>query len=132
MKRYCKNCEKVTPHRQKGLRSPVDVCNDCDTTNSTYTLIKSNGETHRAEQLKFVEWEGEELGSRGKKLHTSPGVGFSVILNPQYGPSYTWLTTPIVDIIVMEEEYLKFNTKNSSYELFGPISIYDEAVGNPI
>jgi len=132
MKRYCKNCEKVTPHRQKGLRSPVDVCNECDTTNSTYTLIKSNGETHRASQMKFVEWESEELGSRGKKLHDFPKAGLSVLLDPQYGASFTWLTTPIVEIAELKEEYLKFKTQNSSYELFGPISIYDEAQGNPI
>ena len=87
---------------------------------------------HRADQVKFVEWAGEELGSRGKKLHEFPKVGFSIILDPQYGARFTWLTTPIVEIIELKEEYLKFETQNSSYELFGPINIYDEAQGNPI
>ena len=132
MERYCKECEKQTSHRQKGLRPPVDVCDTCDVTNSTYTLIKSNGEMHRAAQVKFVEWASEELGSRAEKLHESPKVGFSVLLDPQYGHSFTWLTTPVVEIVEMKEEYLKFNTQNSSYELFGPINMYEEAKGDPI
>lgn len=142
MERYCRDCEKQTSHRRKGLRSPVDVCNECDSTNSTYTLIKNNGEMydtsfnygemHRAEQVKFVEWEGEELGSRGKKLHDFPKAGFSVLLDPQYGPSFTWLTTPIAEIVELKEEYLKFTTQNSSYELFGPINLYEEPEGNPV
>ena len=132
MERYCRDCEKQTSHRQKGLRPSVDVCDDCDTINSTYTLVKSNGEMHRAEQVKFIEWEGVELGSRGKKSHSFPKVGFSIVLDPQWAPSYTWLTTPIVEIVEMEEEYLKFKTQNSSYELFGPIKMYEEANGNPV
>lgn len=132
MKRFCKDCQGQTSHRQKGLRPPVDVCNECDSTNSTYTLIKSNGETHRADQAKFVEWAGEELGSRGKKLHEFPKIGFSVLLDPQWGPSFTWLTTPIVEIVELKEDYFKFTTKNSSYELFGPIALYEEPQGDPV
>ena len=81
-------------------------------------LIKSNGETHHAKQVQFVEWSGEELGSRGKKLHDEPQIGFSCIMDPQYGYSYTWLTTPITEIVEEREGYIKFNTQNSNYELF--------------
>jgi hypothetical protein len=132
MKRYCNTCEKLTSHRQKGLRSPVDVCNKCDSTNSTYSLIKSDGTIHRAEKIKFIEWEGEELGSRGKQAHDFPKIGYSIVLDPQWAPNFTWLTTQITEIIELKEEYLKFKTQNSEYELFGPIKIYDDATGTPI
>ena len=132
MKMYCKDCKKQTSHRQKGLRPPVNVCNECDVINSNYSLKKSDGTIHRADQVKFVEWSGEELGSRGKKLHDFPRVGYSVVLDPQWAPSFTWLTTAIIEIVELKEEYLKFTTKNSSYELFGPIALYDEAEGSPV
>ena len=132
MKRYCNTCEKTTSHRQKGVRRPSNVCNECDSINSTYSLIKSDGQMHRAETVKFIEWEGEELGSRGKAAHPFPKVGRSVILDPQYSPNFTWLTTPITEILDLQDEYLKFKTKNSEYELFGPIERYEEAAGDPI
>lgn len=128
MKIYCRSCERVTKHQQKGLRNPVNVCNKCDTTNMSVRLIKSNGETHLAQQVQFVEWSGEELGSRGKKLHDNPQVGFSCILDPQYGYSYTWLTTPITEIISdvtdNNQRTITFQTKNSKYILY----VYDTKI----
>ena len=121
MKTYCRSCHKVTKHREKGLRKPVLVCNKCDTTNMYVTLIKSNGEIHYGTQYKFVEWSGEELGSRAKILHDEPQVGYSCIIDPQYTYQYTWLTTPITEIlnigIGLECTTYKFKTKNSEYTL---------------
>ena len=117
MKIYCRHCEKVTKHRQKGLRNPSNVCNKCNITNMPVTLIKSNGETHYGTQYKFVEWSGEELGSRAKKLHDEPQIGYSVIIDPQYEHQYTWLTTPITEIISNIKQEIKFKTKNSEYTL---------------
>jgi hypothetical protein len=122
MKAYCRNCQKVTPHRQKGARNPVNVCNICDITNMPITLIKSNGETHFAKQVKFVEWSAPELGSRGKELHCDPQVGFSCLLDDHYGYQYTWLTTEITEIESdTTDEHIRcisFKTKNSSYKLY--------------
>ena len=122
MKIYCRYCLKITKHRQKGLRSPVNVCNKCNITNMSIRLVKSNGETHYAQQVQFVEWSGEELGSRGKKLHDEPQVGFSCMLDPQYGYSYTWLTTSITEIISDKTDdgirVIEFQTKNSKYNLY--------------
>jgi hypothetical protein len=122
MKIYCKLCNKVTKHRQKGLRTPVNVCNKCNTTNMSITLVKSNGEKHYASQVQFVEWSGEELGSRGKKLYDDPQIGFSCIMDPQYGYQYTWLTTPIVEIVSdttsKNQRTIIFKTNNSEYTLY--------------
>ena len=40
-------------------------------------------------------------------MHEFPKVGFSIILDPQYGASFTWLTTQITEVIELKEEYLK-------------------------
>lgn len=134
MKIYCRSCEQVTEHRQKGLRNPVNVCNKCDITNMPIRLIKSNGETHHAKQVQFVEWSGEELGSRGKKLHDEPQVGFSCLLDPQYGYSFTWLTTPITEIISDESSKdtrtIVFRTKNSDYTLYIPAVTQQDTENN--
>jgi hypothetical protein len=121
LKIYCKDCDSITKHRQKGLRETLSICNTCDATNSPITIVKSNGETHRGTQVKFVEFEGDEIGSRAKQLHEEPQVGFSVILDPQYA-SYTWLTTPIKEIESDVEmgsfRCITFKTKNSDYKLY--------------
>ena len=122
MKIYCRSCLKVTKHRQKGLRNPVNVCNKCDISNMPVRLVKSNGETHLGREVKFVEWKGEELGSLAKELHEQPQTGFSCLIDPQYGYSYTWLTTPIEEIVsdTKHEDVrtIEFQTKNSSYILY--------------
>jgi hypothetical protein len=85
------------------------------------TIEKDNGETHHGAQVKFVEWNGEELGSRVKQLHEEPQVGFSVMLDPQYF-SYTWLTTPIKeiesDVEMGDFRCITFKTQNSNYKLY--------------
>lgn len=121
MKMYCRTCESITKHREKGVRERVLVCNKCNITNMPVTLIKSDGETHHGTQYKFVEWSGEELGSRYKQFHNEPQVGFSVIIDPQYTFQYTWLTTPITEILNIgvgkDCTTYKFKTKNSEYTL---------------
>jgi hypothetical protein len=118
---YCSDCNAITEHRQKGLRDTVNICNVCDTTNSVVSIVKSTGEIKRGTLVKFVEFEGDEIGSRAKQLHDEPQVGFSVVIDPQYA-SYTWLTTPIKEI---ESDTtngcirsIAFKTQNSKYTLY--------------
>jgi hypothetical protein len=122
LKIYCKDCKIVTEHRVKGARERVLVCNICNSTNMPVTLVKSNGEIHHGTQVKFIEWQGEELGSRAKKLHEEPQVGYSVIIDPQYRTQYTWLTTPIVeiesDVETETSRCITLKTKNSEYKLY--------------
>ena len=122
MKVYCRQCQKATPHRQKGLRPPVNVCNKCDIINTNIMLVREHdGLTKRGDQVKFVEWSADELGSKGKQLHDEPQVGFSVIIDPHYF-SYTWLTTTITeiesDVEMGDHRCITFKTKNSSYKLY--------------
>ena len=44
-------------------------------------------------------------------------VNRSLLMSP-FGPSFTWQTTPVTEIVEQRENYIKFNTENSVYELF--------------
>ena len=35
-----------------------------------------------------------------------------------FGPSFTWQTTLVTEIVEQKEDYIKFRTENSDYELF--------------
>jgi len=62
--------------------------------------------------VKFVEWDED---GRFSNSFDEPGIGRSLILDPQY-VSYTWLTTEITSF-TNEDGVLKFSTKNSNYIL---------------
>jgi len=83
----------------------------------SYELIRKRDQLIlKGSRVKYVEWNED---GTFKEAHLEPLVGRSVIVNPQY-LNYTWLTTPITEIIEESEEgtYLKFKTENSDYELF--------------
>jgi hypothetical protein len=67
------------------------------------------------DQVGWIEW-GEN--GRYKQLHEEPAVGRSLILDPRSAPFYTWMTTTVTEIIQQSENYLKFKTGNSTYELW--------------
>lgn len=60
--------------------------------------------------VQFVEFDDNGFG---KKLHSNPEVGFSCIVNPHFGISYTWMTSVIIEVISDTE----FKTKNSHYKI---------------
>jgi hypothetical protein len=80
-----------------------------------YKLVReSDGLTHHAREMGWIEW-GDD--SRFKEKHNEPAIGRSCILDPQR-ISFTWLTTSVTEIVEQREDYIKFNTRNSVYELF--------------
>ena len=87
--------------------------------NMKYKLVRErDGLTHYGREMGWVEW-GDD--SRFKELHNKPQVGLSCILDP-HRFSFTWCTTIVTEIIEQKENYIKFNTKNSVYELYENIS----------
>ena len=73
-----------------------------------------DGLTKHGREIGWVEWKPD--GTFGK-LHDKPAVGLSCILDP-HRMSFTWLTTDITNILEEREDYVKFSTLNSIYELF--------------
>jgi hypothetical protein len=78
-----------------------------------YTLKRLNdGLTHTGYKVQYVEWNEDETA---KESYDNIQVGRSLILDPRF--NYTWLTTVITEIVEQREGYIKFATKNSTYEL---------------
>ena len=79
-----------------------------------YTLKRLNdGLTKTGSKVQYVEWD--ENTSEDNLLHDDIKVNRSLILNP--GTNFTWLTTIITEIVEQKPGYIKFQTKNSTYEL---------------
>jgi len=83
--------------------------------NAKYKLVRErDGLTHYGREMGWIEW-GED--SRFKEKYDEPAVGRSCILDP-HRISFTWLTTTVTEIVEEREDYIKFNTHNSVYELW--------------
>ena len=80
-----------------------------------YKLTReSDGLTKISEEVKWFEWG---LDEKFESIHEDPAIGRSLIMSP-FNEFFTWQTTAITKILEQNEEYLKFKTENSTYELF--------------
>ena len=80
-----------------------------------YKLVRElDGLTKYGREIGWIEFH--ENGTF-KEKHDEPAIGRSFILDP-HRFSFTWLTTSVTEIVEQREDYIKFNTRNSVYELF--------------
>ena len=80
-----------------------------------YKLVRDrDGLTKTSEKIKWLEF-----GENGRYKADFPdiAVGRSLLMSP-FGPSFTWQTTPVTEIVTQKDFYIKFKTENSLYELF--------------
>ena len=78
-----------------------------------YSVVRvDDGKCFEVANVKWVKWKKD---GRFDKLYARPQVGFSCILDPQYTPSYTWLTTTIESFEKVSNHEIRFKTKNSTY-----------------
>jgi len=52
-----------------------------------------------------------------KAKHDEPAIGRSLLMSP-FNQFFSWQTTVITEIVEQREDYIKFRTENSNYELF--------------
>lgn len=71
-----------------------------------------DGLTKTGSRVQYIEW-GET--TEDNTTHDDIKVGRSLMLEPRM--QFTWLTTTITEIIEQRPGYIKFQTKNSTYEL---------------
>jgi hypothetical protein len=80
-----------------------------------YKLVRERDQlTKTSRDVKWLEF-GED--GRYKADFSQIAVGRSLLMSP-FGPSFTWQTTPVVEIVEKRHKYIKFKTENSNYELF--------------
>ena len=80
-----------------------------------YKLVRErDGLTKTSRDVKWLEFDKD---GKYKADFPQVAVGRSLLMSP-FGPSFTWQTTIVNEIVEQREDYLKFNTENSVYELF--------------
>ena len=80
-----------------------------------YKLVRERDQlTKTSRDVKWLEF-GED--GRYKADFSQIAVGRSLLMSP-FGPSFTWQTTLVTEIVEKRHKYIKFKTENSNYELF--------------
>jgi hypothetical protein len=83
--------------------------------NAKYKLVRErDGLTKYGQEMGWIEFNED---STFKEKHDEPAIGRSLMLDP-HRFSFTWLTTSATEIVEQREDYIKFKTRNSNYELW--------------
>ena len=72
-----------------------------------------DGLTKQSKGIKWIEWNEDRTF---KADFQEPAPDRSLLMSP-FNSSFTWQTTTVTEIIEQREDYLKFKTGNSTYEL---------------
>lgn len=80
-----------------------------------YRLVRERDQLTKTSR--DVKWLVFDENGKYKEDFENIAVGRSLLMSP-FGPSFTWQTTPVTEIVEQREDYIKFNTENSTYELF--------------
>lgn len=73
-----------------------------------------DGLTNQSKDIKWIEWNEE---GRYKADHKEPAVGRALLMSP-FNDFFTWMTTDVTEIVEERDDYIKFKTRNSNYELW--------------
>jgi hypothetical protein len=80
-----------------------------------YRLVRErDGLTKQSEDIMWLEFGDDGFF---KEKHTEPAIGRSLLMSP-FNNFFTWQTTVVTEIVEQKEDYIKFKTENSNYELF--------------
>ena len=77
-------------------------------------LRERDGLLKQSKEVMWVEWN---VDGTFKSKHDEPAIGRSLIMSP-FNDFFTWQTTTITEIVEQRDNYIKFKTENSNYELF--------------
>lgn len=73
-----------------------------------------DGLTKQSNDVMWIEFNEE---GRFKDKYDTPAVGRSLIMSP-FSQYFTWQTTIVTEIVEERDDYIKFKTENSNYELW--------------
>ena len=84
-------------------------------TETNWKLVRErDGLTKQSKEVMWFEWNED---GTFKSKHDEPAIGRSLIMSP-FNQSFTWQTTTITEIVEERDDYVKFKTENSNYELW--------------
>ena len=84
-------------------------------TQMNWKLVRERDDlTKHSVDVMWIEFNDE---GRFESKHDEPAIGRSLIMSP-FNQFFTWQTTTITEIVEQREDYIKFKTKNSNYELW--------------
>jgi len=86
-----------------------------DTEEPKYRLVRERDKLVK-ESARVLWLEFNEDGTF-KEKHDLPTIGRSLLMSP-FNQFFTWQTTTVTEIVEQREDYIKFKTGNSNYELF--------------
>ena len=82
---------------------------------TNWKLVRErDGLINQSKEVMWIEFNEE---GRFKAKHDKPAIGYSLIMSP-FNQFFTWQTTSITEIVEEREDYIKFHTLNSTYELW--------------
>jgi hypothetical protein len=84
-------------------------------TEFNWKLVRErDGLTKQSKGVKWVEWNEDRSF---KEQFQEVAIGRSLLMSP-FNHSFTWQTTTVTEIVEQRDDYIKFKTGNSNYELW--------------
>ena len=94
------------------IKIPITLIED---NGFNWKLVRErDGLTKQSKEVMWIEWNED---GTFKSKHDEPAIGRSLLMSP-FNQFFTWQTTPITEIVEEREDYIKFKTQNSNYELW--------------
>ena len=95
--------------RLEQIKIPVDI------ESYNWKLVReSDGLIKQSKEVMWIEFNEE---GRFKAKYDKPDIGRSLLMSP-FNQFFTWQTTTLTEIVEEREDYIKFKTENSNYELW--------------
>ena len=76
---------------------------------------EKDGLTKHSSKITWLTWSPIDNSCTG--MSDDIQIGKSLLMSP-FNDFFTWQTTTVTEIVEQREDYIKFKTENSNYELF--------------
>jgi len=94
------------------IKIPITLIED---NGFNWKLVRErDGLTKQSKEVMWIEWNED---GTFKSKHDEPAIGRSLLMSP-FNMFFTWQTTTVTEIVEEREDYIKFHTENSNYELW--------------
>ena len=106
---------KIPLYMYNGILQQIAVEQGVIENEFNWKLVRErDGLTKRSNGIKWIEWNEDDTF---KADFQEPALSRSLLMSP-FNQSFTWQTTTITEIVEQRDDYIKFKTGNSNYELF--------------